>query len=206
MIITGHFNTRLFLALCLAFILFTVIGTLSHEFGHYIIARSLGYNASINYGYTHWSVPKNPNFTAHYYNEELITLAGPLQTIFTGTVGFFFLFRKRKNIDLNIELAPMQWFLIFLALFWLRELFNFLTGMCNGFSHMGDEETLAFNRNLPLISFILPLAITASVILTYVYFRFIPYKQRLTFLTAGLVGGLLGFYLWMYKLGPILMP
>jgi hypothetical protein len=206
MIITKDFSFKLFFYLSFGFIIFTVIGTLSHELGHYMMAVALGYDASINYGYTHWSIPHYSSFVTHYYHGELITLAGPLQTIFTGSIGFIFLFRKRKNIDLTGELDHTQWLFIFLTLFWLRELFNFLTGIPGGFAHWGDEETLALNRNLPILSFILPLALIAYLVLNYVYFRFVPYKQRLTFLTAGLAGGLLGFYLWMYKLGPILMP
>jgi hypothetical protein len=206
MIFTKDFSFKLFFYLSSGFILFTVIGTLSHELGHYMMAIALGYDASINYGYTHWSIPGDSNFVSHYYDEELITLAGPLQTIFTGTIGFIFLFGKRKNISLDSELDHTQWFLVFLALFWLRELFNFLTGIPGGFSHWGDEETLALNWHLPILSFILPLALIACLILACVYFRFIPHKQRLTFLAAGLGGGLLGFYLWMFELGPILMP
>jgi len=34
----------------LGFILFTVIGTISHEFGHIIVAKSLGYETTLHYG------------------------------------------------------------------------------------------------------------------------------------------------------------
>lgn len=36
--------------LIIGFILFTVIGTLSHEYGHIIVANSLGYNTKLHYG------------------------------------------------------------------------------------------------------------------------------------------------------------
>ena len=47
-------NKKLFLYLTLTFIVATVVGTLSHEFGHYIVAKSLGYDADIHYAFTTW--------------------------------------------------------------------------------------------------------------------------------------------------------
>jgi hypothetical protein len=46
------FDLRLFVLLALGFIAFTVIGTVSHECGHYLAARCLGYKASLHYGST----------------------------------------------------------------------------------------------------------------------------------------------------------
>jgi len=34
----------------LGFVLFTIIGTISHEFGHIIVAKSLGYETTLHYG------------------------------------------------------------------------------------------------------------------------------------------------------------
>lgn len=46
-------NLRLFLFLAVGFMFFTVFGTLSHEFGHFAVARFLGYPAKISYGSTY---------------------------------------------------------------------------------------------------------------------------------------------------------
>ena len=44
----------LFVKLFIAFIAATIIGTITHELGHYLVAKSFGYPASINYASTHW--------------------------------------------------------------------------------------------------------------------------------------------------------
>ena len=48
-LLTYTFKLRLFVMLAIGFIAFIVIGTVSHECGHYIIAKCLGYEARINY-------------------------------------------------------------------------------------------------------------------------------------------------------------
>lgn len=47
-----YFDRKLFTVLAVVFILMTVIGTLSHEYGHYLAAKLMGYDARINYGMT----------------------------------------------------------------------------------------------------------------------------------------------------------
>ena len=51
--------------------------------------------------------------------------------------------------------------------------------------------------------------ITASIaliILAVVIFKFIPIKQRLTFILAGMVGGVSGYLFWLIYFGKIIMP
>lgn len=43
-------NIKSFLILTITFILFTVIGTISHEYGHIVVAKSLGYETTLHYG------------------------------------------------------------------------------------------------------------------------------------------------------------
>jgi hypothetical protein len=43
-------NIKSFLILTIGFILFTVIGTISHEYGHIIVAKSFGYETTLHYG------------------------------------------------------------------------------------------------------------------------------------------------------------
>jgi len=47
------FDLKLFLILTFTFILMTVVGTLSHELGHYAVAEYLGYDARIDYQSMH---------------------------------------------------------------------------------------------------------------------------------------------------------
>ncbi|WP_420573839.1 site-2 protease family protein [Kordia sp.] len=43
-------NRKLFLSLTLGFVLFTIIGTQTHELGHIAVAESLGYETTLSYG------------------------------------------------------------------------------------------------------------------------------------------------------------
>lgn len=198
------FDIRLFAYLALAFVSFTIIGTLSHEAGHYCAARLLGYSAEMNYGFTRYgeNIPEADAF--------IITLCGPLQTMLTGTTGFVLLLVYRKEFHSAVRLSFRQWLLIFFSLFWLRELFNFAQGMLGWwwrgrFSAHNDEARLAITLDLPVIGIALPAALISAAIVALVVFRFIPAQQRLTFIASGIAGGLLGFYCWFNLIGPVVM-
>jgi hypothetical protein len=187
------------------FILFTVIGTISHELGHFIAARFLGYDASINYGYTFYEDVVDPR---HAF---IITWCGPLQTMLTGTIGFLVLLFYKNNFYAAAKLNARQWLIIFVSLFWLRELFNFVQVMIRYFMTgalpvNNDEISLAVQLNLPELSILIPAAIIASILLLFVIFKIIPVQQRLSFIVSGLIGGSLGFYVWFRLVGPVIMP
>jgi hypothetical protein len=149
------FNIKLFLLLSLAFILSTIIGTVSHEFGHYTVAKYLGYSSTVSYGYTVWDDNNTMPFidsTFSKYSNEIesnhdfpgkqefdliqkkqmkddfwITLCGPIQTMLTGTIGFLLLLNQRKKIFETKRIKLYQWFCVFLSLFWLRQFANLVT-------------------------------------------------------------------------------
>ena len=50
----SKFNFKFAFIIYFSFILFTIIGTLSHEFGHFIVGRYLGYQSTIHYSFTKW--------------------------------------------------------------------------------------------------------------------------------------------------------
>jgi hypothetical protein len=150
-------HPKLLLTLTLAFMLATVVGTVSHELGHYTAARLLGYEASINYRST------LPDYSPDYnqimdirkkYGKEIkegsdypdkqlfsalnkkifkanfwICLAGPLQTALTGTVGLLILLFYRKRFFNQGKVTAAAWCFVFMALFWLREPANFFTAL-----------------------------------------------------------------------------
>lgn len=126
-IITLQFRFRLFLCLTLSFILCTIIGTVSHEGGHYIIGKYLGHDAKLHYASTSYNgseksreydtfIEKNKDkIQAQEKSPEkdkyleiverkrkeilFLILGGPVQTILTGTIGFLILwFKRKKNI------------------------------------------------------------------------------------------------------------
>jgi hypothetical protein len=86
-----NINPRLFLFLFLSFILAAIVGTLSHELGHYAVAEWLGCDAVIHFGsmgiIDSGSVPEGR--TSHGL---WITFGGPLQTVLTGSIGLMFFF------------------------------------------------------------------------------------------------------------------
>jgi hypothetical protein len=204
-LISKQLDIKLCIYLILGFILFTVVGTLSHELGHYVIAKFQGCNPSLHYGFVTYHCDEN------FQNFAPATMGGPLQTVITGSIGFILLILYRKSFLMATVLNFRQWILIFITLFWLREAFNFLGGafiyfLRGEYPSSGDEIRLALYFDLPYLAILFPLALTAMAILTYVIFKIIPLQQRLTFMIAGLIGGLLGFYLWLVLIGPVVMP
>src|SRR6185503_3833515 len=64
------FDKKLFAMLVAAFVFATIIGTLSHEFGHYIVARVLGQRASIHYAYANNHGPEMDSIYSIYIRYE----------------------------------------------------------------------------------------------------------------------------------------
>lgn len=150
------FRSKLFWALTIAFAITAVAGTLLHECGHYIVARALGYDATISYAFTNWEHPKMDStlqLTYAKYGYQILhhlsypdqekvdllehkkmqesfwmTITGPLQTIVTGCVGLLLIFIYRKKYALASKLSFWMWLPIFLSLFWARQVFNFIIG------------------------------------------------------------------------------
>ena len=231
-------QTKLLFYLVLAFMLATVVGTVSHELGHYTAARLLGYEAHINYRST------LPDYSPDYdqimdirkkYSKEikegsdypdkklfsalntkifkadfLIRLAGPLQTVLTGSIGLFVLLFYRKRFFNGDNVTSTAWCFVFLSLFWLREPANFcmaiirtlLSGSPTG---NGDEIMLTYYLDWPLWSILSPLAVIGVGVLGLVLYL-LPKQTRITFMLSGLLGGTLGFGLWFFVVGKMVMP
>lgn len=225
--------------LTFSFILFTAVGTVSHEYGHIMVARSLGYTTSLHYGSMNYENSQLNDELENIYNEYqteiqngsdfekkaeyesgiaklrsddlLVSLGGPLQTTLTGTIGLLILIWRRKKIHLN-GLKTGDWLAVFLALFWLREVFNLLMSITrelispDGTWFGGDELHISQGLNLwpgtiPIIMGVLGMAISI-----YVVFVIVPKNLRLTLIISGLMGGINGFALWMNGIGPVLLP
>jgi hypothetical protein len=230
---------KLFLSLVATFILFTIVGTLTHELGHYGAAKYLGLTPILHYQSVTLELSKNDieidkiyglyekeidakqDFPAKKRYDELMEIetkndfihraAGPIQTMLTGTIGFVLLIVFRKHFFSTQKLNVKQWLLIFFSLFWLRQVANIFQEIASYiFTRKqityGDENILSSylsmgNDTLLSITAIIGLAISCIIV-----FKFIPSAQRKIFIAAGFVGGIIGFVLWMYLLGPKLMP
>jgi hypothetical protein len=215
------------------------VGTVSHEYGHYAVAKYLGYSSKVSYGYTNWNDKATDQFidsTYLNYSKEIelqldfpgknkfyliqqkqikdefwITLGGPSQTMLTGTLGFLLIFSQRKKIRNANALSVYQWVIIFLSLFWLRQLANVVTWIAGyffkgQFSLNGDEIGLAIHLGLPTGSISIITAFIALCLLIFIIFKILPAKIRLTFISAGLFGGVFGYFFWLFSIGPILLP
>jgi len=240
-LISLSFDFRLFTFLSIGFIAFTVIGTVSHESGHYIVARCFGYQARINYTSTYFFFNDTTNEAFiksqwQLYQKQIkakqkfpdqekwdrlmlkrqhdnfwITLGGALQTMLTGTIGLILLFFLRRRYFSSQKLSFLLWVLIFITLFWLRQAANFFVGVTNLMLHgsirsHSDEFILAGYLNYPRWSISIITASIALIVLVFVIFKFIPLKQRLTFILAGLLGGVSGYLLWLTFFGKFIMP
>jgi len=229
--------------------LFTVIGTLTHELGHIAVAKYFGKGTRLHYGSMNSyskerikdskfiemrkimndnidSILKKKNFKRkkHYLElkkylskkyphykiqSKLITIGGPLQTMLTSFFGLLLLsFLKSKG---KKEFYFLDWLGVFLALFALREVFNFVTGIFASIIYHrsnfhGDEFVIS--RFLGLHEWTIPflMMFIGILISSYVIFKVIPLKDRLTFIIAGFIGGIVGFYSWFGGLGEFFLP
>ena len=219
--------------------MFTIIGTISHELGHLTVARLLGYSTTLHFGSLGYDNSKlNRELDSIYlrnqyaidhdleYEEKedfdrkydkLVTddlkvlLGGPLQTMLTGFIAFLFLLFRKKKVKKN-GLKIIDWLLVFLSLFWLREIFNFITSIITGLLFEnesffgGDEMYISKYYNLGPGTIPLITAIIGTAICLYVIFKIVPKYMQRTFIIAGFSGGIVGFGLWFYLVGPILLP
>lgn len=204
-IITFNIEIKALICLILAFIFATVIGTVTHEYGHFFAAKFMGIEAKVHYAYT--SIYQHISKT----EEFIFTLGGPLQTMTTGTIGLILLYANRSGILRLNKLKISHWTFVFLALFWLRQPANFamyLIGylITGKYSKRGDEIQLADYLNMPDWSIAFATAAIGVVVAMLVIFKFIPVDQRFTFIISGLIGGTLGFYSWLMSLGEVIMP
>lgn len=143
-------------------------------------------------------------------HDFIANLAGPLQTVLTGTIGIFILYFRRKKITAS-GMKVIDWLAVLLAFFWSRQLINLILVVVTHFvlgdsGLRGDEVKLSHYLNLPPITFNALTGIPAALILLWVVFVIIPKQQRFTFIIAGLAGSALGWMVWMEWMGPVLLP
>jgi hypothetical protein len=203
-------NQKLFIGLFFTFIVFTIIGTISHEFGHYFAAKSLGYEAKINYAYA-WREKANAHQVFSASDNLWFILGGPLETSLTGLIGLLLLFLFRKTYKNTPRLSLKQWLFIFLALFWLRPTTNLVTWiggylLSGEFSQRGDEIKLSQYLHIPQWAIITSTAFIGIAVLTIVIFKFVPVSQRKIFILAGLTGGIAGYIFWLVLFGKYIIP
>lgn len=232
-------NIKSLLILTFVFILFTAIGTVSHEYGHIIVAKAFGYETTLHYGSMNYDGGELNDKLKEIYNEYAteiengtvfakkneyesgleklkynglyVTIGGPFQTILTGTMGLLILLWRRKLIYQN-GLKVLDWFAVFLSLFWMREVFNLVKSLSrelispNGTWFGGDELYISQGLNLWSGTVSIILGTIGMTVTFYVIFNILPKNIRLTFIISGLIGGIFGIILWMNIIGPQILP
>ncbi|AMS26700.1 hypothetical protein AEM51_06370 [Bacteroidetes bacterium UKL13-3] len=210
-----------------------ILGTLSHEFGHYIMAKHLGYESSLNYAHTIYVDKHNvefvkysfdkyqnyinkglsfPNSDKYYFLKNkyfrdgfLITLNGILTTIVISIIGLNIAVYSDKNDKRNITYLGA-----FFCLFILRQPCNFFIGLLNSLildkPNHSDEIKLASALHIPSLS----LEFITSLLAIFMYHRLMNlkvFKNIKVFVSFHILfGGITGYYLWLYKFGHVLLP
>lgn len=219
----------------ICFVFVTIFGTLHHEIGHIVTAKFLGYDTILHHSSMEWNndvklrvtnfyvknesviIEKKPFQNSQqyykkldkiYYDDFLIILGGVLHTIITGSIAFFILIFNNK---LKLSRIPF-WSLVFLSLFWSREIFNLFRGVLQFIFKKstslfwGDELKLSIYLNLYEGTISILLGILGILISLFVFFKIIPIKYRFSFIISGFIGSLIGYIFWMFLIGPLILP
>ncbi len=184
----------------LCFLPMAAIGTVSHELGHVAAYHALGGSAVL-----HFASAEPVGVPGSLLSIAISIAGGPLQTMITGTIGLICLWwLPREGLDYR------KWIAMLLALFWSRETFNLLSGLLTYFSTgsapwMGDEYRLAYMLGWGSWSVQLPLGLLGLAACALAIWR-IPKEWRIPVVAGGVPGSLVGFWIWMSLLGPMLLP
>lgn len=185
----------------LIFLTVPIIGTLLHEVGHYLVAIGFGCDSVIHYSFC--------TYGCDYYNPVqsiIITMGGPIATWLQSLIPFSFLvfhYKKEERKEFKNDLPPLFVILLCFATFCSRFIFNAVGGFFRGFQ--GDEGKISRFYGLYPGTIILISAAIALLILFYLLYM-IPKQFRFTLIFGAVAGAILGYYLWYYQLGELLLP
>lgn len=204
--------------LFIAFAFVAIIGTLSHEAGHYLVCQYYHLPAHIAYASTQWDVDvlmrmKEQAIAGNISQFDMmlngILLAGPAETILTSIIGFAWLVRLSKHGEIDVY-KPLHLIAIALALFCSREVFNAAVAIIKmlAFTNseiISDEYRILDYYNIPQLPGQSLLIITCASACVYICFVLVK-KHRKALILSGVAGSLAGYSMWMYWLGPLLLP
>lgn len=187
------------------FLIVPIVGTLLHEFGHYIVAISTGHQARIAYAFTSSDI--------HSYAEpELVfyyILAGPIATWIQCAIPFVIMIiyynKERREVIAEMgDLPPLYILLIGFTAFSGRFVSN-AAGYMFTHSTSLDEARIADWLGIYPDIIIYPFAFIAwTMLLISLYL--IPKNFRFSFTLAAIIGAALGYFVWYYFLGELLLP
>lgn len=208
-------HTRLLVYLSVTFVFAFTIGVLSHEAGHFVVAKFFGYEPTIHYQFTDFhdeilASDTSVEGQALLNHRRIWMLAGgPLETMIVSSVTLLLLFLVRKPDRRQISPTFFEWVLITVSLFWMRQPVNFTVWLLKGalfnrYSFQGDEVKIASMLGLP-IWFLLFITATVALIVLYGIVQCIPKSLLPTVIISAFIGGILEYLCWSLWLGPILL-
>lgn len=191
------------------FMLLTVLGTQTHEWGHYIVAKKFDFNPTLHYARVSLGIEQEQS-DDFFRKELLFRIAGPLQTIITGIFGLTILFFRRK-IRKSTQFSIIDWIGVFLSLFWLRQCLNLIVSVVktiikNKISFGGDEGKVSRMLGLYPGTIGILLGSLGLMICSYVILVILPKENRYNLVVGGILGSLFGFIVWFGFIGKIILP
>ena len=172
---------------------------LIHECGHFLAGLCFGLETKLHYAITNF---KGTQAQLTPKVNLMITLAGPLTDAVLMALGFGWLWILRRHRESSLA-TFFDWIATALALHsgrWLRG----FTGLPSN-PQPNDEAFISKALGLP--SWLLPylLAILAAIVSVAIV-RQHAVGQRLVPFSAMMLGGCIGCALWMWLIGPIILP
>ncbi len=140
----------------------------------------------------------------------LILLGGVAQTITFGLVAFILLLYRIIIIKKN-SFTSFDWMLSFISLFWIKEPANLILSIIKGIKlknniyFYGDYAKIAKLLELHEGALLVPLTIIA-IFISLIILKIIPNKRKKEFIIGALIGCPIGLILWMFIIGPIILP
>jgi len=184
----------------LIFLFVPAVGTLLHEFGHYIVAIVNGYDAYIAYAYTYYEI--NDSAVAFW-----ALCGGPLATWIQSLTAFAIMvlyYNKEKRETMTEDLPPLYIFFLIFFSFSIRFIFNATSYLIRGSSIM-DEVRIGYALGIPPAIVVYGSALIAIIFLIIAIYR-IPKSYRLILFFSAIFGAMLGYFIWYEILGPIILP
>jgi hypothetical protein len=170
-----------------------------HEWGHYIMARSLGWRARMHYAETKFDVPSE-KFSPR--NDMLVSSAGPFLGAVVATAGFVYLHRSRRHRPQAIATFG-DW----VATTCVLNVGRWLRCFAGSPSRPVPDDEAYISRAMGLPGWFLPYFLgVVAIIVIVATIRLHPPRARLVPFLASAVGGVAGAVLWMNVAGPILLP
>lgn len=171
----------------------------AHECGHALVSLAFGLKTELHFALT----------TAHGNREQLtptvnllFALGGVMVAVVLMALGYVWLWKRRRNRRSEPATA-LDWIATSLALNALR----WLRGFTGPPSNPQPNDEAFISKALGLPSWLLPYCLTLlALIMAIAIVRQHAAGQQLVPFSALMLGGCIGFALWMLVLGPIILP